>query len=136
MTIIVVMYIETVKNRDSPPCILLRESFRQNGKVKKRTLANLTKWPNKIIENFRELLKGGIVVESIQDSFEVIRSLPHGHVAAVIGSLQKIGLERIIDSKKSRQRDIVMAMITARILSPSSKLATSRGFKNETAFTT
>jgi transposase len=130
------MYIETVKNRDSPPCILLRESYRQGGKVKKRTLANLTKWPNKIIENFRELLKGGIVVESIQDSFEVIRSLPHGHVAAVIGSLQKIGLERIIDSKKSRQRDIVMAMITARILSPSSKLATSRGFKNETAFTT
>lgn len=128
------MYIESVKNRNSPPCILLRESFRKNGKSSKRTLANLTKWPKNIVANFKKLLSGGTVVDSLKDSFDVIRSLPHGHVAATIGSLRKIGLHKIIDWKPSRNRDLVIAMVAGRILNPSSKLATSRGFRNEIAF--
>jgi len=130
------MYIEAVKNRDSPPCILLRESYREQEKVRKRTLANLTKWPTSIVENFRKLLKGGTVVDDLENSFDVIRSLPHGHVYAVLSSLKKLGLHRIIDWKASRNRDLVVAMIVARILNPSSKLATSRGFKKQTAFST
>ena len=130
------MYIEPVKNRDSPPCILLRESYREQGKVRKRTLANLTKWPISIVENFRKLLKGGTVVDDLENSFDVIRSLPHGHVYAVLSFLKKLGLHRILDWKASKNRDLVVAMIVARILSPSSKLATSRGFKKQTAFST
>ena len=130
------MYIESVKNRNSPPCILLRGSYRKNGKSSKRTLANLTKWPKNIVDNFKKLLSGGTVVDSLENSFDIIRSLPHGHIAAIIGSLRKIGLHRIIDWKASRNRDLVIAMIAARIANPGSKLATSRGFKNETAFNT
>ena len=133
--IIVVMYIETVKNRDSPPCILLRESYRENGKVKKRTLTNLTKWPARIVDEFRILLKGGTVVHSLEDSFDVIRSRPYGHVAAVIGSLRKVGLDKIIDPKSSRNRDLVVSMIVARILNPASKLSTSRDLQEETSGT-
>jgi transposase len=102
--------------------------------VCKRTLANITNWPQRIISGFKKLVKGGTVVESLEDSFDVIRSHPHGHVAAVLGSLRKIGLDRIIDSQASKNRDLVIAMIVARIISPSSKLATARGFKAETAF--
>jgi len=136
MLILVDMYIESVKNRNSPPCILLRESYRKNGKSCKRTLANLTKWPKNIVENFRKLLKGDTVIDCLEKSFDVIRSLPHGHVLATLGSLRKIGLHKIIDRKASRNRELVIAMIVARILYPTSKLATSRGFKNETAFNT
>ena len=121
------MYIEVVLNRNSPPCTLLRESFRQDGKVCKRTLANLTKLPQEAIEGLRALLRGGTVVEDFSQSFEVIRSQPYGHVAAVLGTLRQIGLERDLDPKHSIERDLVVAMIVARILEPSSKLATARG---------
>jgi hypothetical protein len=121
------MYIEVVANRNSPPCVLLRESFRQDGKVRKRTLANLTKLPQEAIEGLRALLRGGTVVEDFSQSFEVIRSQPYGHVAAVLGTLRQIGLERDLDPQHSIERDLVVAMIVARILEPSSKLATARG---------
>ena len=88
----VAMYIERVPNRNSPPCILLRESYRQGGKVKKRTIANLYKWPPELVENFRALLRGGTVVERLGKSFEVVRSRPYGHVAAVLGTLRKTDL--------------------------------------------
>ncbi len=127
------MYIESVPNRNSPPAILLRESYRLDGKVKKRTLANLSKWPDELVEGLRTLLKGGVALPSIDAAFEIVRALPHGHVAAVLGTLRKVGLERLIDRVPSRQRDLVVAMIAARILEPRSKLATARGLASETA---
>jgi len=134
MTIVVVMYIESVPNRDSPPCILLRESYRHEGKVRKRTLANLTQWPPKVVAGLRALIKGG-KISGDSDGFEIERSLPHGHVAAVLGVLRNIGLHKIIAPRRCRQRDLVMAMIVARIIDPRSKLATARGLSGETAFT-
>jgi transposase len=130
------MYIESVNNRDSPPCILLRESYREQGKVRKRTLANLTKWPANLVSNFKNLLKGGTVFQSLENSFDVIRSRPHGHVSAVLGSLQKLGLDKMIDRTPSKKRDLVVSMIVARILNPASKLATSRHLKEETSCNT
>ena len=128
------MYIETVPNRNSPPCTLLRESYRQGGKVKKRTIANLSKWPAELVENFRALLRGGTVVEHLEKSFEVVRSRPYGHVAAVLGTLRKTGLDRIIGGKGLREHVLSIAMIVARIIDPRSKLATARGLKDESMF--
>ncbi len=130
------MYIESVPNRSSPPAILLRESYREGGKVRKRTLANLTNWPSALVEGLRCLLKGGTAVPRLEDAFDIVRSLPHGHVAAVLGTLGKLGLDRLIDPRPSPRRDQVMAMIAARILEPASKLATARGLAEATAAST
>lgn len=127
------MYIERVPNRNSPPAILLRESYRQDGKVMKRTITNLSNWPSDIVEGLQTLLRGGVAVKSLEDSFEVRRSLPHGHVAAVMGTLRKIGLDKIIDRKDGRQRRLSLAMIAARIIDPGSKLSAARGLSEETA---
>jgi len=129
------MYIEHIPNRNSPPAVLLRESYRDFGKVKKRTLANLSKLPKDTIEQIRILLRGGQVIENAQEHFKVVRSLPHGHVAAVLGSIFKLGLDRIIDTQNSRQLALVLAMIVSRIIEPGSKLATARGIDCATAFT-
>ena len=126
------MYIATIPNRSSPPAILLRESFRQQGKVKNRTLANLSSLPPDEIELLRRVLRGETLV-SPDDAFDIERSLPHGHVAAVLGTLRRIGLEQALASKRSRQRDLVVAMIVARVLDPLSKLATARGLDDDTA---
>jgi len=127
------MYVATVPNRTSPPAILLRESFRLNGKVKNRTLANLTHWPPQQVEALRAVLKGSTSVGlSLPDSFLVSRSLPHGHVAATLGCLRNLQLDSIIDPNPSRQCDLVLAMIVARILDPASKLATARGLHADT----
>jgi len=128
------MYIESVPNRNSPPCTLLRESYRQHGKVKKRTVSNLSKWPPEIVDGLRKLLKGGVVVEHIEESFDVIRSLPHGHVAAVVGTLRRLGLDRVIGEKGAREHALSVAMIVARLIDPRSKLATARGLGQETMF--
>lgn len=125
------MYIEVVPNRDSKPCILLRESYRHDGKVCKRTLANLSKVPPEAIEGLRALLRGGTVVEDFSQSFEVVRSQPYGHVAAVLGTLRRIGLDHDLDAQRCTERDLVVAMIVARILEPGSKLATARGLGQE-----
>lgn len=130
----VYMHIESVPNRNSPPCILLRESYRENGKVRKRTIANLTNWPEELVENFRKLIKGGTAVDSVEDAFDIQQSLPHGHVAAVFGTLRRLGLDKMIDSKPSAMRNLVVAMITARIIDPDSKLATARGLDADTSF--
>ena len=87
------MYIESVPNRNSPPAILLRESYREGGKVKKRTLLNLSDWPPERIAGFKALLKGGTVIPSDQEAISIVRSLPHGHVAAALGTARKIGLD-------------------------------------------
>ena len=126
------MYVERVPNRNSPPAILLREAFRDGLKIRKRTLANLSSWPQAQIDSLRRVLKG----ESFPDSYaalSVTRSLPHGHVAATLGTVRSLGLDRIISPSPSRQRDLACAMIVARILQPTSKLATARGLGLDTA---
>ena len=128
------MYIERVPNRNSPPAVLLRESYREGDKVRKRTLANLSKLPDSTIDGLRILLKGGTAIESLPDAFKIIRSRPHGHVAAVLGSLKNLGLHNLISEENSRERRLVMAMIVARIIAPRSKLATARGLHDETSF--
>ncbi len=126
------MYIATIPNRSSPPAILLRESYRQAGKVKTHTVANLTRWPADKIEAFRRVLRGETLVP-VNEALTVERTLPHGHVLAVLGTLRRLGLERVLHSRPSRQRALVVAMIAARILDPRSKLATARGLDGETA---
>ena len=94
------MYIDTVPNRKSPPAILLRESYREGGKVKKRTLCNLTHWPPAQVEALRQMLQGGTVVPRFEDSLEVVRSRPHGHVAAVLGTARRLGLEGLLSARR------------------------------------
>jgi len=130
------MYIDIVPNRNSPPAVLLRESYREGKRVLKRTLANLSQWPAEIVEGLRILLRGGTAVEKLEDSFEIERSLPHGHVAAVLGTLRKLKLDTLIAPEPSEERDRVVAMIVARILDPRSKLATARGLDEETSTST
>jgi len=129
------MYIESVPNRNSPPAILLRESYREDGKVKKRTLLNLTDWPTELVEGFRTLLKGGKASPVGEEAIIVRRSFPHGHVAAVLGALRKIGLDRVLGPAGNRCRDLVIAMVVMRLLSPASKLATARMLDAATAST-
>jgi Transposase DDE domain len=127
------MYIEAVPNRNSPPAILLRETYRQNGKFCKRTLCNLSHWPTAHVEGLRGVLKGGTVIPAGQDAFSVIRSLPHGHVAAALGTARRIGLEGILGPDGNRCRDLVLAVLISRILDPVSKLATARALSPATA---
>ena len=128
------MYVASVPNRDSPPAILLRESFRLEGKVKTRTIANISHLPTTQIDALRLALQRGLrpVTASLPESFLISRSRPHGHVAAVLGSLRKLRLDSILDPRPSRQRDLVISMIVARILDPASKLATARGLHSDT----
>src|SRR5712691_1313298 len=130
------MYVVSIPNRGSPPAILLRESYREGGKVRNRTLANLTAWPREKVEALRQVLRGGGVGAVLEDSFEIERSRPHGHVAATLGTLCRLKLDRIIGSKPSRQRDLCVAMIVARILEPASKLATASGLDSATLHST
>jgi len=128
----VAMYIEEIPNRNSPPAVLLRESYRQDGKVKKRTITNLSKWPQPLVDALRILLKGGTAMQSLADAFEVVRSRPHGHAAAVLGTLRRLGLDRVIGGARSPHHRLVLAMMVARIIDPRSKLATARGLYDDT----
>jgi Transposase DDE domain len=131
---IVVMYVVRVPNRGSPPAILLRESYREAGKVKNRTLANLSSWPEAKVEALARVLKGQPPpAAGLDGAFEITRSLPHGHVAAVLGTARQLGLEELIDPVPSRQRDLVTAMAVAQVIAPDSKLAIARGLREETA---
>jgi hypothetical protein len=127
------MYIEAIPNRNSPPAILLRESYRENGKVRKRTLCNLSDWPTAHVEGLRGVLKGGTVIPAERDAFTIIRSLPHGHVAAALGTARKIGLDRLLGPDDDRCRDLVLALLIGRILEPTSKLAAARALSPATA---
>src|SRR5882724_10813993 len=127
------MYIEAVPNRGSPPAILLRESYREAGKVKKRTLLNLSDWPHERIAGFKALLKGGTVIPKDQDAITIIRSLPHGHVDAALGTARKIGLDRLLGPDGNRCRDLILALVVSRILDPGSKLAAARALSPDTA---
>jgi transposase len=127
------MYIEAVPNRNSPPAILLRESYRHEGKVRKRTLCNLSDWSPAHVEGLRGVLKGGTVIPAEQDAFTVTRSVPHGHVTAALGTARKIGLDRILGPDGNRCRDLVLALLIGRILDPVSKLAAARTLSPTTA---
>src|SRR5215471_13735486 len=122
---IVGMYIAVVPNRNSPPAILLRESYREGTQVKNRTLADLSHWPAPRIEALRALLRGaplGAAKQALPEAFAIERSLPHGHVAAVLGTLKAIGLDGLL-GKGSPPRELVLAMLIERVVSPQSKLA-------------
>lgn len=119
------MYVEIVPNRNSRPAILLREGWREGKKVCKRTIANLTDWPARKVELLRRLLKDEPLVAP-EEAFTIERSLPHGHVEAVLETIRRTGLDRLIGAKRSRERDLVVAMVAERLLFPCSKLATTR----------
>jgi hypothetical protein len=127
------MYVATVPNRHSPPATLLRESFRQDGKVHNRTLSNLSHWPAEKIEALRQLLRGDYHgLPALESAFQITRSWPHGHVAAVLATMRHLHLETVLNAEPSRDRDRALALIAARILEPASKLATSRCLRPET----
>jgi len=127
------MYVTRVPNRGSPPAILLRESYRDQGKVKTRTLANLSRWPEHKVDKLARALKGLPAAADLSEAFEITRSLPHGHVAAVLGTARQLGVEELIDPTPSRRRDLVVAMLVAQVIAPGSKLAFARGLRTETA---
>src|SRR5215469_1508547 len=135
------MFIDTIPNRKSPPAILLRESYREGGKVKKRTLANLSNLPERLIDGIRALIGGARVTtpeaEKQKDhGFEIVRALAHGHVAAVLGIMRKLGLGRTLQGRtqvERRVRGLIEAMIIQRIIAPGSKLAFHRALAPETA---
>jgi Transposase DDE domain len=126
------MYVARVPNRGSPPAILLRESYREDSKVKTRTLANLSHWPDHKVDALQRALRGLPAPPGLA-AFEITRSLPHGHVAAVLGTARALGVEELIDSTPSRRRDLVTAMLVAQVIAPGSKLATARGLRTQTA---
>ena len=127
------MFIDVVPNGRSAPAVLLRESYREGRKVKKRTLANLGQLPPALIEGLRLLLQGGAVVARPEEVFEIQRALPHGHVAAVIGMMRKLDLPRLLSRTVSRERDLALALIASRLAAPGSKLATARALCDATA---
>ena len=127
------MYIETIPNRNSPPAILLREGYRENGKVVKRTLANLSRWEPQLVEHFRVLLKGGVAVQSASSVLSIERALPHGHVAAVLGAARGSGSTQWFGSAPQELQPLLQAMLVARVLEPASKLATHRSLHDDTA---
>ncbi len=132
------MHIESVPNRNSHPTLLLRESYRAGDKVKKRTLANLTHWPEHLVEGLRTLLRGGVALAQAEEALTISRSLPHGHVAAVLGTAEGLGLPKLLTERRGgparrRSRDLVMALIGYRVIAPASKLATVRALNPETA---
>ena len=119
------MYIETVPNRNSKPAILLRESRREGKRVVKKTLLNLTDWPKSVVRGLRRLLAGENLV-CVDDVFAIERSLPHGHVEAVLGCMRQLGFDALLASRPCRERDLLLAMIAARVMDPCSKLGTTR----------
>ncbi|MDR3662972.1 MAG: IS1634 family transposase [Mycobacterium sp.] len=127
------MYVTRVPNRGSPPAVLLRESYREGGKVKTRTLANLTRWPEPRVKALSQALKGLPARVDVAEAFQITRSLQHGHVAAVLGTATRLEIAELIDPVRSRNRDLVLAMLAAQVIAPGSKLATARGLRSETA---
>ena len=127
------MYVTRVPNRGSPPAVLLRESYREDGKVRTRTLANLSRWPEHKVEKLSRALKGLPAARDLSHAFDITRSLPHGHVAAVLGTARALGVDELIDPVRSRRRDLVTAMLVAQVIGPGSKLATARGLRTQTS---
>ena len=112
----------------SPPAILLRESYREEGQVKTRTLANLSRWPERKVEALTRALKGLPPARDLSEAFEITRSLPHGHVAAVLGTARRLGVEELIDLTPSRRRDLVTAMLVAQVVAPARSWRSPGGY--------
>jgi transposase len=126
------MYVAIVPNRNSKPAVLLRESYREGDKVKNRTLANLSSLPMDQIEAIRRVLKGEPLV-SAEDRFEVVRSQHHGHVTAVLQAMARLGFAELISTRGCRERELVVAMVTAKLLDrDNSKLSTTAWWKTTT----
>jgi transposase len=127
------MYVARIPNRDSPPAVLLRESYREDGKVKSRTLANISDWPEAKIESLRRVLAGETLAPLGAGRFEIERALAHGHVAAALGTVRRLGLDRVLPNGPERRARLILAMIVARIVEPAAKLATARQLSEATA---
>jgi hypothetical protein len=130
------MHVDRIPNRTSPPAYLLRETYREDGKVKKRTLANITHWPLAKIEALRRLLREEMPLNDPHRGLRLLRSLPHGHVAAALGTLCKLGLDRLLlqgGRQPAREVALCIAMMVARVIDPASKLATARLLDDATA---
>jgi len=125
------MHIDIIPNRSSPPAVLLRQSYREGKKVRKRTLANLSSLPMEQIEMIRLVLKGKPLAP-VGEAFEVVESRLHGHVQAVLAMVKRLGFEKLVNSRGSRMRDLVVGMVVARILQPNSKLAMTRWWQTTT----
>ncbi len=125
------MHVDAVPNRGSRPAYLLRESFREGRTVRKRTLANLSSLPDEQIFAIRAVLRGE-TLHPVSELFEVIASRPHGHVEAVGVAMQRLGFESLVASRRCRERDLVCAMVAARIIAPHTKLATTRWWHTTT----
>ena len=125
------MYIDIVPNRKSPPAILLRESVRQGNKIVKRTLANLSKLSFNQAQAIRSILKGEKLVKP-EEHFTILSSRSHGHTEAVLVAIRRLGLDKLIYSRRCKERDLVMAMIASRIIYPQSKLSLARDLGNTT----
>ena len=126
------MYVAVVPNRGSRPAVLLRESYRDGAKVRNRTLANLSDWPAERIETLRAALRGDKLVPA-GEGLEIVRALPHGHVAAALGTARRIGLDRLLPRGPERRRELALALIVARLIDPAAKLATARALDATTA---
>jgi hypothetical protein len=124
-----IMYVTRIANRNSPPAVLLRESYREGGKVKSRTLANISDWPEAKIDGLRRVLAGETLVPLAAERFEIARALAHGHVAAVLGTVARLGLDKALPKGPERRAKLILAMIVARVIEPAAKLATARQLK-------
>ena len=127
------MYVAIIPNRGSPPAILLRESYREAGKTKNQTLANLSGWPAERIDQLRAVLRGDKLLPAAK-AVEIVRALPHGHVLAALGTARRIALDAVLSRRApQRRRDLALALIVARLLEPAAKLATARVLDPATA---
>lgn len=126
-------HLESIPNRNSRPTLLIREAWREGKRIRKKTRANLTGMPEPLVNGIRTLLKGGIAVESVEDAFTIRRALPHGHVAATLGTLRRLGMVRLLHRHPGRERDLAIGVILARLLDPGSKLAAARHLSPDTA---
>ena len=127
--------VDVIPNRSSPPAILLREAWREGKRIRRRTVANLSKMPPALVDAIRAALDGGVTFPSLDAAVAIRRSRPHGHVAAVLGTLRALGLVRVLGRKADRMRDLAVAAVVARVVDPASKLATARALDPETAST-
>ena len=127
--------VDVIPNRSSPPAILLREAWREGKRIRRRTVANLSRMPPALVDAIRAALDGGVMFPSLDAAVAIRRSRPHGHVAAVLGTLRALGLVRVLGRKADRMRDLAVAAVVARVVDPASKLATARALDPETAST-
>ena len=128
------MFIDVVPNRSSPPAVLLRESWRENGKISKRTIANLSDWPEEKIEALRVVLKSDGKVDVVKrggfTGLAITRSLPHGHVVATLGAMTRLKFQDLLGLNPATSKR-VFALIASRILDPQPKLAIARALSQE-----